>query len=88
MPGHSFMVEPVSIAAQILQHGVSLVGDLVRDGSTDNKFYAFVKVSRDNDGAQNPTNHKLRTISDAIANANSSIELVFVLVEEDSHLLV
>lgn len=69
------------LSTQIRENGVVLVGDLVRDATIENKYYAFVQVTRRADGAQNPTNYKLRTISDIIERLGA--ELIFVLIEDD-----
>lgn len=75
------MANAEALSAHVRDGGIALIGDFVRDTSIDNKYYAFVKAARNSDGTQNPTNYKLRTISEAVRGLGA--ELVFVLVEDD-----
>jgi len=64
---------------EVISAKVNLVGKLVQDASEENKFYAFVQVTRNKMGFQSPSNYKLRRLSESFAKQN--IQLSFILVE-------
>jgi len=75
------MPDALEITNKLLASGVTLVGDLVQDAGDENKYYAFTKVIRDDAGAQRPSNHALRKITDSFNEV--LLQVTFILVEDD-----
>lgn len=76
------MSDETDISDELAASGINLAGNLVRDASEENKFYAFVQITREKEGAQRPSNYKLRQLSENFAEKN--IQVSFILVEHES----
>ena len=74
------MPDPTLIIAELNANEIKLVGELVKDVSTENRFYAFIQVNHDGT-AQRPTNHQLRKVTDSLN--ERGLMVVFVLIEND-----
>lgn len=70
-----------NISDELKASGISLVGDPVRDASEENKFYAFVKITRNKLGFQRPSNYKLRQLSENFEKRN--LQVGFIVVEDE-----
>lgn len=75
-------MDNASITSFLKKNDIDQVGNLLQDPSDQDKYYAFVKIARDPDGRQYPSNFKLNKIS---AQLNSKgVELSFVLIEDEN----
>lgn len=72
------MSDETNISDELTASGIGLVGDLVQDASEENKFYAFVKVTRDKLGFQRPSNYKFRRLSEKFEKRNLYVAFIIV----------
>ncbi|MCC6597769.1 MAG: hypothetical protein IT559_03155 [Alphaproteobacteria bacterium] len=75
------MSKAIQITQKLGEAGVLLVGNLAQDATDTNKFYAFVETKQSKDGKQEPSNYKLRKISESFA--EDHIFILFIIVQDD-----
>lgn len=75
------MLDLEEILVALKKFDIALVGAPVRDANVENKFYAFVQVTRPKGTAQVPSNHQLKNASDLVAVLGA--EMTFIMVEDN-----
>lgn len=78
------MSKILEITQNLEENGISLVGNLAQDATETNTFYAFIEAKQGKDGKQEPSNYKLRKISESFAEGHVSILFIIVLDDREN----
>ena len=79
MLGNRLMSKEIDILEKLKKSKINLIGDLVRDVSENNKFYAFIDIIRSKEGVQKPSNYELRLLSENFEGIEAQVS--FILIE-------
>lgn len=75
------MSDGPNISDELTESGIGLVGDPVQDASEENRFYVFIKITRNKLGFQRPSNYKLRRLSENFEKRN--LHVAFIIVGDE-----